>query len=453
LSSALWIGHTKDQTIARPRTKLSSDHVIFPASRTSFEAGHIDVKSELPRMSKALSPTESRHPARTIDTSKDSMALTGAGTVYLLIFLVIGSAVGTATFWNRLPGRPLVRWPGRVLMMIFCQLTACVLAAALVNDLGRFYTSWGELAGQHSRVTAQKPTAPPVANTIETELRKQNHRDGSAVVSIPIPIAGTKLQATAKVYLPAAYFADGFTTRQFPVVELIEGYPGSPDSWTHPLDVQKIADTEINSGRSVPFIAVMPDSNYLTPGHDGECLDVPNGAQVESTLVANVHAAVVANFRVPNSRHSWAIMGYSTGGYCALNIAMRHPDLFAAAVSQSGYTSPYQDGTTGPIFRDNPPSFRNDNDPLWLATNRPLPDIAVLFTTTKADPESWKQVTAFIAKSQAPMRVQSIFLDQGSHNFDTFRATEPAAFDWLSTQLPGPLAPPVTVDGRIPQSS
>src|SRR6266513_2382434 len=48
-------------------------------------------------------------------------------------------------------------------------------------------------------------------------------------------------------------------------------------------DVQQIGDEEIAAGRAVPFVAVMPNSNYV-PHHDGECINAVGGTQVETTL-------------------------------------------------------------------------------------------------------------------------------------------------------------------------
>lgn len=44
-------------------------------------------------------------------------------------------------------------------------------------------------------------------------------------------------------------------------------------------------------------------------------------------------------------------MGYSTGGFCAVNLAIRHPDQFSAAVSLSGYFHAVTDNSTGDIYK------------------------------------------------------------------------------------------------------
>jgi S-formylglutathione hydrolase FrmB len=38
--------------------------------------------------------------------------------------------------------------------------------------------------------------------------------------------------------------------------------------------------------------------------------------------------------------HSWTLVEYSAGGFCAINLALRHPEQYAAAASLSGYADP-----------------------------------------------------------------------------------------------------------------
>ena len=39
----------------------------------------------------------------------------------------------------------------------------------------------------------------------------------------------------------------------------------------------------------------------------------------------------------------WVAAGYSTGGYCALDLAFRHPDLFGSSISLGGYAHALND--------------------------------------------------------------------------------------------------------------
>jgi S-formylglutathione hydrolase FrmB len=362
----------------------------------------------------------------------------------LMIALVIGFMVLLAVMWSRVPRRGWLRWPIRVLLIVLCQLMACALAGVALNDVDRFYNTWSEVLGRHQQVL--KATAPDSARVAE-DLRRQlaRRRAGrSAIVSIQVPEAGSARTHTAMVYLPAAYFDPARASQQFPVVEVLDGYPGSPQTWLGPMHLQRSADAEISAGRALPFLAVMPVQNYLPQGRDGQCLDVPHGDQVESTLTSQVRRTVLGYFRVSAERSAWALMGYSTGGYCALKIALRFPQYYASAASILGNTSPYHDADTGPAFKANP-GLWNANDPVWLVANRTPPDLSILLATSHGDPATLRDARAFERQAREPLRVQLTSDATGGHNFHTFRLYEAMAFDWLSGRLRAPLAPAATV--------
>lgn len=373
------------------------------------------------------------------------MSLTGRPTMVLMIALVIGSVVLLTVMWGRVPRRGWLRWPMRVLMIVTSQLMACALAAVALNDVDRFYNSWSEVLGRHQQVLqATAPDHAQVAEDLRRQLSRQRKNGGSAVVSIQVPEAGSSRTHTALVYLPAAYFDPAHATKQFPVVEMLDGYPGSPQTWVGPLHLQRSADSEISSGRALPFLAVMPVQNYLPQARDGQCLDVPHGPQVESTLTSEVRRTVLANFRVSADRSAWAVMGYSTGGYCALKIALRFPEYYASAVSILGNTSPYRDHDTGPAFTANP-GLWDANNPMWLVAHRDQLDLSVLLATSRGDPATLRAAQAFARLARQPLQVRLTSAAVGGHNFQTFRLYEAVALDWLSAQLRAPLAPAVTV--------
>jgi predicted esterase len=375
------------------------------------------------------------------------MGLTDGLTVGVFCVALVLITVGTAVLWNRIR-LGLLRWPVRFGLLIGSQLAACAVVAVVVNDSGQFYTSWAELLGPAPAVRelplVQTGVGGPLADQLAAGYR--SHR--SMIVTLPVPDAGRPTAHPALVYVPAAYFSSDFAGRRFPVIELLDGYPGSPRSWTGPLAFQQTADREIAHGRSVPFIAVLPEQNYLGT-RDGECINAVHGPQVETTLTINVHTALTKALRAATDAQSWAVMGYSTGGFCATNIALRHPDMFATAVSLSGYAHPYIDGSTGTLFGGDA-SARALNDPLWRLNNLPPPAVNLLLTSTQEDPQPLHDALALAQAAQPPAQVQLLVLPRGGHNFKTISAMELAALDWIAGHIGAPLAPAVTVAGVQP---
>lgn len=376
------------------------------------------------------------------------MPLTGNWTLATLAMLALLAVVATVWLWNRV--RSWLRWPARGAMIVGCQLTACMLVAALINDAYQFYGSWSELLGHGAGVSLRHLRAGAEDKHVAEVLRQQKRVGQSVIVPVYVPEAGAARAQPALVYLPAAYSAPSYRDTRFPVVELLEGFPSTPRSWTVALNLQSILDEEISSHRALPFIAVIPVQNYLPGMHDGECINALNGPQVETTLTVNVRQVIEHDFRVDLDRSGWATMGYSTGGFCALNIAFRHPSWYSAAVSLSGNAQPYVDRTTGNLFGGPDTAAEHQNDPVWRAKNLPGPPISLLLAASKGDPAAWHSASLIARVVHAPTRAWTLILPRGAHNAQTWKAMEPVAFDWLSAQLAAPLGLPALAEGSGP---
>ncbi len=376
------------------------------------------------------------------------MSLTGNWTLAIAISAAVAAVVAVVFCWDRVSRQPWLRWPARASMLIACQLTACLVVALFVNDQGLFYTSWSDLLGSGSGTSTSQVRAGAYDRKLAKPDTVADGRKEGLVVPVPIPDASDSRSHDALVYLPPQYFDRAYANRAFPVFELITGYPGTPHGWIGPLDVQQIADEEIAAGRAVPFVAVMPNSNYV-PHHDGECINAVGGYQVETTLTVNLRRAMERDFRVSSDRSAWAVAGFSTGGFCALNIATRHPDMFAAAVSMSGYDRPYIDWTTGALFGHST-AARDANDPLWRLTHLPAPNVALLLGNSRQDATSHVVATELAAAARPPTRVDLLTLPRGGHNFHVWVAMEPVVFDWLSHIITAPLAPGELAEGVRP---
>jgi enterochelin esterase-like enzyme len=86
-----------------------------------------------------------------------------------------------------------------------------------------------------------------------------------------------------------------------------------------------------------PMILVMPT---ISAGHDyQECINAP-GALDDTYVTQDVRADIQAHFRVSAIAAEWGIAGYSSGGYCAANLALRHPTDFGASEIMALYQVP-----------------------------------------------------------------------------------------------------------------
>ncbi len=156
---------------------------------------------------------------------------------------------------------------------------------------------------------------------------------------------------TVLVYVPAAYgHVQGM---RFPVLYLLHGYPGNPGLWTGDgAQLPQVLDQLIDGGDLPPMLAVMPDGNGQTVS-DCEWGDTAHGDRVEDWLVNSLLPAIDHRYHTLGSQ-ARAIAGFSAGGFGAVNLGLRHPDLFRWAASWSGYFAARQD-VFGPATAANSP--------------------------------------------------------------------------------------------------
>ena len=111
----------------------------------------------------------------------------------------------------------------------------------------------------------------------------------------------------------------------FPVLYLLHGLSDDQTIWGQQVPVRDLV-------RDLPLIVAMPD------GGKGFYCDnpAPGGGQYESHVVRDVIGFMDRTFPTIASREGRAVAGNSMGGFGAFVLALKHPELFYAAVSHSG---------------------------------------------------------------------------------------------------------------------
>jgi len=151
------------------------------------------------------------------------------------------------------------------------------------------------------------------------------------------------------VYLPPGYSR----VHRYPVVYLLHGMPGSPSEYVDGTRLAPFADAAISSGHLRPFVAVMPAAG-VDPKYNGEW-----AGPWERELVDEVVPFVDARLATDSTPQGRVLAGLSAGGFGAVYIALRHPDVFGTVESWSGYFHPLRDG---PFKHDTTAQLRA-NDP------------------------------------------------------------------------------------------
>ena len=137
------------------------------------------------------------------------------------------------------------------------------------------------------------------------------------------------------VYLPPSYDAE--PGRRYPVVFVLTGFTGrgrmllNDNPWTPSLDDR--LDTLIAAG-CPDLIVVMPDC--FTRFGGSQYMDSAATGRYETHVVSELVPWADERYRTLAAREHRAVAGKSSGGYGALHLGMRHPELFGAIACHSG---------------------------------------------------------------------------------------------------------------------
>ncbi|MFA6091612.1 MAG: alpha/beta hydrolase-fold protein [Elusimicrobiota bacterium] len=133
------------------------------------------------------------------------------------------------------------------------------------------------------------------------------------------------------VYLPPSYVKE--TSRRYPVIYYLPGFGSTARSVLegHPWKEKLFErfDRLISEGRSPEALLVVPDCFTLMGG--AQYMDSPAVGAYETHLISELVPYVDARYRTAGR----AVCGKSSGGYGALRLAIRHPEVFPHVAAHS----------------------------------------------------------------------------------------------------------------------
>ncbi|MBO1333857.1 esterase family protein [Streptomyces sp. VRA16 Mangrove soil] len=366
------------------------------------------------------------------------MGLTSHKVLALAVLFAAGLFLGTVLLWPRLAHRSWRSVSGRVGLLLGTQLAIFAAVGLAVNQAFGFYATWADLFGQEQGqgvVTDHMAggNAGPV-QVVSTQ--------GVAVTGGERPVVGGQIQkiditgrtshirTPAYVYLPPEYFQPPYARRTFPASVVLTGYPGTAEALIKGLHYPQTGHRLAASGRMQPMILVMLRPT-VAPPRDTECVNVPGGPQTETFFAKDLPDELGAHYR---TARQWGVVGDSTGGYCALKLAVHHPSVYTAGAGLSPYYSAPTDPTTGDLFHQEA-RLKELADLKWYLNHMPPPATSLLVTSSKVGEHNYKATLAFIKMVKPPTRMSSIILASGGHNFNTWRREIPATLEWLSQRL------------------
>jgi poly(3-hydroxybutyrate) depolymerase len=317
--------------------------------------------------------------------------------------------------------------PVRILCGGLSIMLAMTGGVAAVNFYYGYYTTWGEMWADFHGGSGDLGVVSAASTSVV----------GSGSIgwtSLPGQLSGYDRRGL--VYLPPQYSQARYARVRFPVVELFHGTPGSPLAWDTVLRIGQVANSLLAKHLIGPMVLVMPAING--PGDDYQ--DCVNGPAVsdDTYLTKDVRADVLARYRVSHDPYEWGVAGYSSGGYCAANLALRHPSSFGAAAVIEGYFRAADGPAAGALNHSEP--LEAANSPLYLAEkltpgNGPVPAFWVAAGTH--DTSDYQPATVFTAALDRIQQVPFVKLNAGD-TANAWSAALPAALTWLWQQLAPP---------------
>ncbi|MEJ8281881.1 alpha/beta hydrolase [Pseudonocardia spirodelae] len=338
--------------------------------------------------------------------------------------------------------RHRLRRAGRTLLAVSSTVAVLLACGATANLLGGFFPTVGSLIGSspdpgEGSVADVGPDGAGLQAALPLVAARSAQGLGSTLhLTLHGPASG--IDRDADVYLPPGYTEH--PGLRFPVVEWLPGFPGEPREVAALFRVPDVLDAAVAAHRIPPVVMVVPDINGEPRfGHDQECVDAQHGARDDTYLTTDLVGWTARHLRVRTDRGAWALAGWSSGGYCAMNLALRHPRTYGLAVSQSGYDRTPDDVVTGELFAGRP-DLAAANDVVALLGERPAP-LAMLVTAGTDEPDERAAAERIRAAAGPPVSVDTRVYPGGGHNQNAVRAQLPDLVDWLGAHLLPPLAP------------
>jgi enterochelin esterase-like enzyme len=364
----------------------------------------------------------------------------------LVLFILLVFAFGGLMWW-------LVTAP-KVAVQVTAASLSFVVAMAFgvlaVNRYFGYYSTWGAAIADFSN---QSPNSGPQMSagsllvghrslafdqhTVYLKLALQQGYTLRLTVTGPL----SHISRTVYVYLPPEYFQPAYQHYRFPVIELIHGQPGEPQDWINVVGVEVTLNDLIQRGLAKPVVLVMPDAN----GGNRislQCLNQVRGPQDLTYLAKDVPDFITHELRVQPPGVGWGVAGYSEGGFCAANMALRYRYRYGFAASMSGYFVPYRNKLVNPSRLVNP--FGGNR--LLRIQNTPIDEVRALAPGALL-PQFWLGAgmddkadvsNAEYFAQELQLHEANVPLDltpHGGHTMSTWHAEVPPMLAWMTDGL------------------
>lgn len=256
-------------------------------------------------------------------------------------------------------------------------------------------------------------------------------------------------------WTPRGYSAtDG---KSYNVLTLLHGVPGTADGIVPGLDLGTQLQAAIDDGRLPPTIVAVPSLNADAAQRSSpDCADIIGRAKVGTWIQEDVPRMIRATFPGTRAdREAWALVGVSSGGYCAVWTTIMRSDVYTTAGSLSGYDVPGIGGLASPELRES-------NTLSTLVARQPHHPIGLWLLGASDDPPALGTVTTLPAAVGGEDAVEAVRPPEGGHSWSLWKDQASTFLTWWSQRpdvnpnapaQPTPTATPSPTDEPTPDGS
>ncbi len=325
--------------------------------------------------------------------------------------------------------------------------TLAVVGGAAAYELGVFSdigdpVSFGKVQASAAAAEEMRPGMSMPTGPKASFVRTHRMPDGTQIAVTTLTGAKSGFTGDVWVWVPKEYDNPKYAKSAFPVLISLPGGRGYPKNYwgTGPgLGLEQAVIDGAKSGKSLPFILVMPVINADTKHHfDGS--DIPGQPKMGTWMAEDIPDFTRANFRTFTSRDGWAFMGSSSGGFGAFKHVLKYPDRFKAAIASGVDIVP-----DSPLWKGNTQAM-DENNPEKLAEKLIAaggPDVYINFQIGTAEGGRDKAEKFMQEYGKGPVHTRLQVIQDGEHNGKSYvRGMREGSLEWISKVMSPPTPDP-----------
>lgn len=190
---------------------------------------------------------------------------------------------------------------------------------ARIRAFGAFAISLGLAVQTQAQVQTNVPPVVPGAKPVTVERIKVHAK------SLEGNLSGEDVDREVIVFLPPSYAKE--KSRRYPVVYALHGYSIGASQWTKEIHVPQTIEGAFAQGAQ-EMIVVLPDSKTVYGGSMYSS-SVTTG-DFENFIARDLVEYIDSHYRTIPRRTSRGLVGHSMGGYGALRIGMKNPEVYGS---------------------------------------------------------------------------------------------------------------------------